>query len=768
MKTPRKHLRLGKLSLAIIEHCCGKVIGDKAIEELKLPAKEQARISNLIDIFAIAEERFLDECANPDIVSTVIQLPLHDLPIATQAINKFFRRPTDSSLAQVLRTQLAKDAPSLPPKIIAEAVALFIRIIREELAMGEEEFRSKATTLALLRIESQITSILSQRPLHPSPATKLKISFRSIHTIPPPPSPFIGREKELRSIMELIGAEGTAFIGISGPAGVGKTSLALKVAHDLAAEYLDGGLLLPLNFLGERGLSSEAALSRVIRSVSPELATVGSLEELRHLYLSLLSERLFILILDGLSDLDQIPLLMPPKDTLLIVTSRHDLSGISKLSSITLGPLSRSESIDLLTSIKPLPNRGSLALAKVLRGNPLGLVLSAKYLKGHDDVSAMELSREFVNISLSSDRVIAVASRALSSLDQIGQEVFRSLCVFRYSFDVQAAARILRIPNEHLLKIIDQLKASGLVNHDISCDRYSISEPIRNGYFLTLAPFNREILSIGHAAHYGAFLQDTESLFLQGGMNVTIALSKAQDEWPNIIQAWNWTIQRMHMNPASAKMCGGFLISAPYMLRILLPSEEMLQRAEAGLLAARLIGDQLSEGAHLDTIGSTHFLLGNPERAIDPLLQALRISRRIGNRSGEAASLDNLGSAFLILKNPWRALVLHNASLKIAIELGDRFHESRCMNNVAYSHLALGNLNLAEDCFTASIRLKKQLGGIEGLHRTYIGLSRLFSKKGDIRRAIQYAEEALDYAKMVSKLDAEEIQAEIDTLRATN
>ncbi|HID08513.1 MAG TPA: hypothetical protein EYP10_15355, partial [Armatimonadetes bacterium] len=95
------------------------------------------------------------------------------------------------------------------------------------------------------------TTELYQRILTSESDTARSRSF----ALPAPPTPLIGRQEEIKLVRKYLSDPNCRLLTITGPGGIGKTRLALEIAHLQHAQFRDGVVFIPLgNVSSPQGL----------------------------------------------------------------------------------------------------------------------------------------------------------------------------------------------------------------------------------------------------------------------------------------------------------------------------------------------------------------------------------------------------------------------------------------------------------------------------------------------------------------------------------
>ncbi|MDP9864550.1 MULTISPECIES: AfsR/SARP family transcriptional regulator [Streptosporangium] len=180
------------------------------------------------------------------------------------------------------------------------------------------------------------------------------------HQVPADTADFLGRDKAIAVLLDHLGGllndpawPAPLIAGVTGPAGAGKTTLAVHVAHRLAPMYMDGQLYADLRGTGNAPESPARVLGRFLRALGVGKAAVpDDLAERMALYRSLMNGRRILVVLDDAVGEAQVRPLLPASSACsVLVTSRSRLVGVSGAKFVDLDGFDTDHAIQLLAAV---------------------------------------------------------------------------------------------------------------------------------------------------------------------------------------------------------------------------------------------------------------------------------------------------------------------------------------------------------------------------------------------------------------------------------
>ncbi|HEU5428233.1 MAG TPA: BTAD domain-containing putative transcriptional regulator [Actinocrinis sp.] len=301
-------------------------------------------------------------------------------------------------------------------RIDQTAVGLLMRAL-SDVGRQDEALATYRSTRDRLRDELGVDprvelQALHQRILRGEPGLALGTSLQPTPAVPAPdtidrdPPHLVGRDEELSDLLAAIERDlrtmpSVAICALDGMPGVGKTALAVRAARRLRAHCSDGALQLNLRAhdLHQPPLSAREALTRLLEDVAvppAELGRTDSLDALAALWRRRTSGRRLLLLLDDVANAEQIaPLLPTTSGSIVLLTSRHRLAGVTDARHHTVRLLSHKATQTLLERITGREFAEQTEdLARYVRrcaGLALAISMSAAFLRGRPQWTLADL-----------------------------------------------------------------------------------------------------------------------------------------------------------------------------------------------------------------------------------------------------------------------------------------------------------------------------------------------------------------------------------------
>lgn len=319
--------------------------------------------------------------------------------------------------------------------------------------------------------------------------------------LPPAAPGFSGRATELARLRELGNSPGAGSVieVISGPAGVGKTALVLRIAHELSDRFPDGQLFADLRGFDPHNppLDPTQVLTKLLDDLGDQTLLLREGEaELSGRFRSLLAGKRVLLVLDNALNSEQIRPLLPSTPCLVLVTSRTRLTGLVARDGarvLDLRPLRPEESEAFLSGAAG-PERAAAApldlrrLAELCGHLPLALHIVARRLSSRPGLALSTVLAELVNesdrldaLSGNGDRdaVRTVFSWSYQALKPEPAQMFRRLGLYPGgTIGVEAAAALNATSVADTRRLLETLANAHLIDW-AGRGRYQIHDLLR-------------------------------------------------------------------------------------------------------------------------------------------------------------------------------------------------------------------------------------------------------------------------------------------------
>ncbi|MFJ1702619.1 AfsR/SARP family transcriptional regulator [Kitasatospora sp. NPDC088346] len=600
---------------------------------------------------------------------------------------------------------------------------------------------------------------------------------------------FTGRRDQLERLAALLAPDRTPgpgtlrVVAVSGPGGIGKTTLAVRTAHRVADGFPDGQLHVDLRGVHHAPAEPGEVLAGFLRDLGTPEHEIPLTEDARAArYRSLLADRRVLVVLDNARDAAQVrPLLPGSAGCAALVTARRRLPGLAGAVHLDLTTLGDRDAHELFVTVAGRRRAAAEpeATAEVVRhcaGLPLALRIAAARLAGRPSWRVATLADRLADHTRRLDELrvedLAVRASFLMSYAQLpspeGPEDLAPARAFRLlglapgaDIGLRAAAALLDRPPGHTEQVLEHLVDACLLD-STGPDRYQLHDLLRD--FAAeraeaeespearreavgrIVRWYLDSLVEADAALYPGRgrperLPEDPSYRPHGFAGRTDALRWCDTERVNLVRA------------TSAASAYGFHQVAwripghgwsYFNLRSLW--QDWLTTTEAGLDSARSAGDRAGESTMLTCRGAAFMQLGHWAQAQEHMEASLVIREETGEISGQMTTTNTLGIVLQIQNRHAEAREFFRRALRFAGPPELRKHETTVLNNLGRAELELGNHAEARQHLERSLELSEEFGDIAADAETMISLGVAHVRLGDPASAVPLIRSALDLA----------------------
>jgi predicted ATPase len=596
--------------------------------------------------------------------------------------------------------------------------------------------------------------------LGPGDFPPLKTLYQT--NLPVPATSFLGRTSELAAVAKLLAREHVRLVTLTGPAGTGKTRLALQAAGLAAEAYPDGVWWVPLAALREAELVLPAA-AQALGARSTLAEHVGDRRML------ILFDN-FEQVIEAAADVGELLSLCPQLDVL--VTSREPLH-LGAEQEYAVPPFVPAEGIAFFAAkaraVKPdFDVNGAVPeICRRLDDLPLALELAAARVKALSPKQILERLERRLPLLTGGTRDLPERQRTLKAaidwsydlLTEAEQYVFRRLAVFVGGCTLDAAEVVAGADVDTLHSLVDK----SLLRW--SSERYWMLESIREYAADRLNESgDADDMRKRHADHFAELVGSAGlSLEPEGEQQY----GSVRQELDNVRAAIDWGLEA---NPEfglrlTAALDGFWAVMDPSegmrRLDLLLtkvpnaPAElrarafraygssanpagddELAERCyEKSLEAYREVGDGRGVAAMLLRLGMSAFYRGDNERAGELAAESLVLSREVGYAPAESQALGLAGEVEYAKGNREAGAELIEQSAKLAGDISFPWWRSRMLRKLVDCLLELGRTSEAEASAQESLRIMDEIGDRQMMVFALARLARIAAETGREERA---------------------------------
>ncbi|MFI6278738.1 BTAD domain-containing putative transcriptional regulator [Streptomyces sp. NPDC050988] len=561
--------------------------------------------------------------------------------------------------------------------------------------------------------------------------------------LPATVSDFTGRASFVSELGDVLAsAEGRvmAVSALAGIGGVGKTTLAVHVAHQARGAFPDGQLYVDLQGAGARAAEPETVLGAFLRALGTADSSIpDSLEERAALFRTMLDGRRVLVLLDNARDAAQVrPLLPGTEGCAALITSRVRMVDLVGAHLVDLDVMSPEEALQLFTKIVgaervAAEREAALDVVAACGFLPLAIRIAASRLAARRtwtvSVLAAKLAderRRLDELQAGDLAVKATFELGYGQLEPAQARAFRLLGLADGpDISLAAAAAVLDLSVEATEDLLESLVDTSLLE-SAAPGRYRYHDLVRL-YARACAERDEQppseraaamsrMLDFYLATAAGVYAIERPGDRLVDHLEVT--------EYPGLrftegSAALDWLYNEASPLLACVRQSAGTdrlrrAVDLLWMAKDLTESgansHQYETTARAACEATRAAGDVRAEGRARTTLTQVLLVAGRIEQAAEQAELAMELAASAQDITARSWAANDRGNIFLRQKRYVDAKALFDQAIEGYRAVGNRLNEAVALANLSRAHLGMGNVAKAVEIAQQALAAHAELG----------------------------------------------------------
>ena len=583
------------------------------------------------------------------------------------------------------------------------------------------------TNVELLYDENQITEDGQVTPNAKQPK----------HNLPAQPTPFIGREKQLTAIKELLLNADTHLVTLMGPGGTGKTRLSLQVAQELLDRFPNGVYFVPL--------ADDTDATQFISRVAQQLAVREGGRPLLENVKDYLRDQQMLLVMDNFEQLvSAAPIvaeLLAAAPQLKIITSSRIALNLHGEREFPVPPLELPQAEDELAWESLIENESVIlfverartahpnfaltkdnasSIAEICRrldGLPLAIELAAARIKLLGPQAILARLDDKLKLLTGGARDLPTRHQTLRntlewSYDLLNQDekiLYARLSVFVGGFTFEAAEAVCNFDGKlDILESLTSLVNNSLLRQEETAEnesRFGMLETIRSYALERLAETGEsETLRAKHAQYFG------DAVINQIGFNLYSAkavfwLNWLEREHDNIRATLAWSLtspQGIELGTGMVSILFWFWYRRGYFIEGVMWSDRLLSSPFM----------QTESPAHMMALTASGLLAiwqGKQDTALAQVQEGLAIVQKIENKQWLAFILMGNGVVLLNMGRDSDAQPMLERSHKLFKEQNNAIFQAITLVHLGNAELGLEHIEQARTYHEEALALARSV-----------------------------------------------------------